>query len=339
MDNPRLSVIVPTHNSQRILEPCLAAVRESHLKDYELIVVDDASTDASRSIARRYADQVIELQGHEDRSRARNTGMRVARGSIFVFIDSDIVIQQDTLGKIDDYFTKHPGVDALTGLLSKQHPHSDFFSQYKNLYMHYVFQKLPARVNFLYGSVSAFKRGCMEGWDDKMEMGEDTALGQKMAAAGKCIHLFKGLEVVHLKKYSLVTFIRNDFRIPFAWAKIFLRYQGWRQLFRHQTGFAHASKGQILSVVLAPMIFLGGMIHFPMRGSYLALAFLIWFVLNLNFFRFLVREKGIAFGIFSVLVTFLDHLVMAFGIVSGAVAFLGSMGVGSQNRLCNFNKD
>jgi len=52
----------------------------------------------------------------------------------------------------------HPDCAALTGLLSKEHPNAGFFSQYKNLYMHYIFKKMSERVTFMYGSINAFRK-------------------------------------------------------------------------------------------------------------------------------------------------------------------------------------
>ena len=66
----KLSVIIPTYNRADTLEACLQAVRGSTFRDYELVVVDCGSQDASRDIARRYADRLVELKGIPSRSAA-----------------------------------------------------------------------------------------------------------------------------------------------------------------------------------------------------------------------------------------------------------------------------
>ena len=321
---PSLSVIVPTYNSSRTIEKCLKAIKQSGFLDYELIVVDCASQDSTASISKKYADKIIELHENTGRRRARKIGIEVSSGPIIVNVDSDVLIKADTLAMIAAYFSRHRQIDALTGLLSKEHPNPGFFSQYKNLYMHYIFKKLPERVSFLYGSIYALRRSAIEAPGTDIKIADDTALGQKLALSGKQIAFLNDLEVIHLKKYDLAAFIKNDFQIPFEWAKIFLTYKGWKQLGRQGTGYAHSPKGQVASVLLVPAIFLslvGSLFGHNFILFTLALA-LIWFFLNSHFLYFLSKERGLLFGILSFFVTLADNMIMALGILCGAAQFL-----------------
>lgn len=324
---PHLSVVIPTSNRVGTLEQCLKAVRASTFQDYELIVIDCGSQDATPAIARRYADRVIELDRVSSRSTARNRGVAAAEGEMIVNIDSDVVIRPDTLIRIAAYFSSHPEVDAVTGLLSKEHPHPDFFSQYKNLYMHYMFSQLPECVTFLYGSLYAFRKRAARPSGTLVRVADDTALGQQLAAEGKRIAFIRELEVLHRKRYDAWSLIRNDFRIPFDWARLFLVYNGWRQLGRNGVGFAHARIGQLVSVVIAPLIMLGGLLSLsgvwwlPWTGSLIA----CWLLLNLRFVAFLEKERGVKFGLLGCAWTFFDHLVMAMGIACGFVTALVSL--------------
>ncbi|HOW58718.1 MAG TPA: glycosyltransferase family 2 protein [Candidatus Omnitrophota bacterium] len=316
---PHVSVIVPAFNNRQTIGLCLKAIRDSHFKDYELIVVDDGSQDGTSLIAKEYADKVIIFDKHQGRNYARQSGVQSAAGEIIVNIDSDVLIQPDTLSKINDFFSRHQETDALTGLLSKKHSNKNFFSLYKNFYMHYIFEKLPEKVTFLYGSIYALRRACAVLSNLDSEKGEDTELGQTLFSSGREIAFLKDLEVVHLKKYSFFSFIKNDFLIPFSWALIFIKNKGWRQLFRNKTGFAHSPKEQILSVVLAPVCVVLSFVGlfqqnllWPCLNLYLA-----WIILNSGFIYFLVKEKNLLFGGLAFFVTFFDHLVMAAGIVCG----------------------
>lgn len=321
---PYVSVVIPAYNRQRTIEKSLKAVKDSSYQDYELIVVDCGSQDETCSIAKEYADRVIELHGKPSKSNARTSGIRVAKGEIIVNIDSDVIIRPDTLARIASFFSIHQEVDALTGLLSKEHPNSNFFSQYKNLYMHYIFRRLPERVTFLYGSIHAVRRGTAQPYDAGFKVADDTALGQKLFSYGKKIAFLKDLEVVHLKRYNLFSFIKNDFQVPYDWAKIFLKYRGWRQLGRNKTGFAHSSKRQLLSVILAPTIFLTILLA-SFDHSFIPLVLpliFIWFFINFGFLAYLTRERNPFFGLLASFVTFLDNIVMASGILCGFAAHL-----------------
>lgn len=319
---PCESIIVPAFNSGKTIGDCLRAIRDSTFKDYELIVVSDCSRDDTALAAREYADRVIELDKHNGRNHARMIGIRSARGEIIVNVDSDVMIKKDTLFKINEYFSSRPETDALTGCLSKKHSNKDFFSQYKNLYMHYIFSKLPEKITFLYGSLFALRRKVVNENESDIDIVDDTVLGQRLFASGKEIAFVKELEVEHLKKYNLLSFIKNDFFIPFYWAQIFIAYKGWNQLFKNKTGFAHSPKEQLISVITAPGCVLAGMLglFYHETAPVSLLLFLTWVILNVGFIYFLIRERGLLFGIPAFFVTFLDNIVMALGIICGATA-------------------
>jgi len=320
-----ISVVIPAHNAEGTLEKCLQAVRQSTLQDYELIVVDDGSTDKTREIALRHADRIIQFDVNRGLPVSRKAGLNAASGEIVVNVDSDIVIKADTLEKIEDYFNANRDINALTGMLSKDHPNINYFSQYKNLYMNYVFSRLPERVLFIYGSIFAIRRGLVKLYQSKAAITDDTEFGQQLVAAGEEIAFLKDLEVTHLKRYTFTSWLKNDLLIPYEWTIIFLMEKGWSQLGKNRVGFAHASKEQLLSVILAPSLVLLALINalLPVPGILFAVLPVIWFLSNLEFCLFLTRERGVEFGLVKATpVTFLDHLVMAAGIGCGMAAYL-----------------
>jgi glycosyltransferase involved in cell wall biosynthesis len=322
--SPALSVVVPAYNAAATLSACLEAIRRSSFRDYELIVVDDGSTDASASIARPFLDKVLSHETRRGALIARETGSQAASGAVLVNVDADVMIRPDTLRKINDHFLQNPGTDALVGLLSKECPHEGFFTQYKNLYMHDIFRKLPREITFLYGSIYACRRDLLLPYRALKHTVhvDDTEMGQYLVSQGKRILFAQDLEVTHLKQYSAASFFRNDFNVPFKWADIFLRYQGWKQLGRRSTGFAHSPKEQLASVVLAPAITILSLTAFACSASgYVAAVFFTsWCFLNARFLSFLTKERGLRFGLASFFITFLDNLTMASGIFCGLVA-------------------
>jgi glycosyltransferase involved in cell wall biosynthesis len=321
MYKPALSVLVCCYNNVGELVLCLQAITRSLYRDYELIVVDDGSSDGSSDTARQFTPKVFTHAANRGRSAARNTAAGHASSDILVFIDSDVLIAPDTLQIIADYFHAHTGVAALTGLLSKEHPNPDFVSRYKNLYMHYMFMQLPALVTFLYGSVHAIRATAFLPYGDVVNIADDTALGQALVARGEKIGFLPALQVVHCKYYNLTGFFKNDFIIPYDMAQIFVRYNGWKQLGKNNTGFVHASKVQLSGIVIAaacvPLFLLGVWVPVLLPVAF-ALLF-VWLLLALPFLLFLRREAGTLFALRGALLTLSDHLVMAAGIICGMV--------------------
>jgi len=89
-----ISFIVPAYNEEAWVGRCVCAIRsglESLAEPYEIIVVDDASSDATASIARQQGAQVIRVE-HRQISATRNAGARQAHGDIFFFVDADTLV-------------------------------------------------------------------------------------------------------------------------------------------------------------------------------------------------------------------------------------------------------
>jgi glycosyltransferase involved in cell wall biosynthesis len=91
-----LSFIVPAYNEEFELPRTLAAIRaaaESAKQEYEIIVVDDASTDATAQIARQSGAHLVQIQRRQI-AGARNAGAKAARGDVLFFVDADTRINQ-----------------------------------------------------------------------------------------------------------------------------------------------------------------------------------------------------------------------------------------------------
>jgi glycosyltransferase involved in cell wall biosynthesis len=111
MTNPeRVSIIVPTRNNERTIRRCLEAARAQDHPDVELIVVDNASTDATVEIAEQYADQVIH-HGPE-RSAQRNAGIAAASGEWVMWLDSDLYLVPEAISSCLEV-VRSEGVDAV----------------------------------------------------------------------------------------------------------------------------------------------------------------------------------------------------------------------------------
>ena len=118
MENlPKISIIIPVYNSSLTLNECLNSIFSSDYKNYEVIIVSDRSTDNSIAIAKEYKTKIIELSQNKGPALARNKGSESADGEILLFLDSDVIINKDSLNLIIDKF-KIDDVNAIQGIYS-----------------------------------------------------------------------------------------------------------------------------------------------------------------------------------------------------------------------------
>lgn len=101
---PLVSVIIPSYNAESYIEECVNSVLSQSLKDFELIVVDDGSTDSTVNLVKTFQDNRLSLieAPHSNAGRARNLGMSKATGNYLYFLDADDFISEDCLLKFTE---------------------------------------------------------------------------------------------------------------------------------------------------------------------------------------------------------------------------------------------
>lgn len=102
----KFSIIVPVYNVERYLDECLQSIQVQYYKDYEVLLINDGSTDKSGVICDRYAERDNRFQVfHQENkgvSAARNVGIENAKGEWLCFIDSDDLIEPTYLHKFSE---------------------------------------------------------------------------------------------------------------------------------------------------------------------------------------------------------------------------------------------
>ncbi len=116
-DNPLLSIIIPTFNSENYIAECLESLFDLNLDNYEVIVIDDGSTDRTVDIIKSYDTQLI-IQKNQGPSSARNHGIRISNGLYVTFLDSDDIRTKNSIETQLTFLQENTDFDIIQGTLS-----------------------------------------------------------------------------------------------------------------------------------------------------------------------------------------------------------------------------
>ncbi len=106
MKNQKVSVVIPVHNGERTLGQCMESVLRQNYHDYEVIIVDDNSTDGTREIIKKFQRNNAKVgyvfEEKVSRGAARNSGVKHAKGNIIAMTDADCVVPADWIDKLTE---------------------------------------------------------------------------------------------------------------------------------------------------------------------------------------------------------------------------------------------
>jgi CDP-glycerol glycerophosphotransferase len=119
---PAISVVVPVYEVERYIEACLRSIAGQTVRDLEVVVIDDGSTDASAEIARGFAQRDerfrVVSQANRGLGAARNAGLDLAEGELVTFVDSDDVLPPDAFAHLQSALQRS-GSDFATGMVHR----------------------------------------------------------------------------------------------------------------------------------------------------------------------------------------------------------------------------
>jgi glycosyltransferase involved in cell wall biosynthesis len=319
----RLSVIVPAHNGGAALTECLDALQGSVGPEHEVLVVDDASTDDTAGRAEAHGLRVIRLARNRGPAAARNEGARHARGDVLFFVDADVVLARDAIGRVTRTLAD-ASVSATFGSYDAHPRAPGFVSQYRNLLHHFVHQTGNPEASTFWAGCGAVRRTAFAeaGGFDELRYGvpsiEDIDLGCRLRSAGHRIVLDKQLLGTHLKRWTLRSMVCTDlWRRAIPWSRLIFE----RSEFPGDLNLKIAQRVSVALTGLATVF----LVLAPWRpGLIAAAAAAIAGVVALNhgFFRFLARARGPAFAAACVPLQLLHYLCSGLGLVLARLELL-----------------
>jgi glycosyltransferase involved in cell wall biosynthesis len=251
------------HNGGLQISRCLDALRLSDYDSFEVIVVDDRSTDNTPQIVQRFGARYLVTPQQMGPGGARNLGVEQARGEIVAFVDADVVVPPGALRRISEQFERDAELAALFGSYDQAPAWNDFLSQYKNLMHHYVHQVSSERAVTFWAGCGAVRR------DVFLQFGgfnaakypnpsiEDIELGYRLSGSGKKILLDRQLQVKHLKRWTVRGLVRADIlcrAVP--WTRLILETKNLPR----DLNLTYAS--QLSSLLVSVLVLLAALVPF-----------------------------------------------------------------------------
>lgn len=252
----RFSIVIPSYNRKHMLGQCLDAVLRQDYADYEVIVVDDGSTDGTGALVQQLYPKVVYIRQPHNQGPAvaRNRGIKAASGSIIAFTDDDCQVPVDWLHTLLNAFERYPGIGAVGGI---QEPPAatqqrSILARYERFVTHKVYgvgsvdlvaQPAPGGTNNLAIRKDILRR--VGGFDESFSVaaGEDADLLQRIAYLGyETVSI--PLRVTHHQTYSWRSFTRQQINRGIGAAT-----------FQHQHSALHPIGREVIRVLAAPALF------------------------------------------------------------------------------------
>ena len=304
----RISVIVPVHNGGEDLRRCLQGLATSTRPPDEVIVVDDGSTDASAAHAVALGARVVTTSaGPRGPAFARNRGAEAATGDVLAFIDADVVVHADTLGRMESVLADEPDVAALFGCYDDEPPVRSPASLYRNLLHHHVHQRGRREAGTFWAGCGAVRRAAFSaagGFDESYVRPsiEDIELGLRLRQAGQRIRLCREVQATHLKRWTLVNLWRTDiFARAIPWTRLILRHGrlpcdlnlDWRSRIGALTAWLLVG----CALLVLGSALLGRATMWPALGLVISTAIMV--VLNRDLYAVFFRRGGARFALIA----------------------------------------
>ncbi len=281
-----ISVVVPVYNASDTILPLLEALKGQTIKKFEVVCVDDGSTDDSPIKIKNFKGMKIRLFSQENKGPAfaRNLGAQKARGDVIVFIDSDCLPRKDWLGKMTA-----PLKDNAVGVMGVYETHNK-----ESMVARYVGYEIDRRhsgmgnhIDFISTYSAAYRRDIFlkfGGFDTSFRTAnaEDTELSYRIRKAGYMLALARDAVVLHRHPSKIRSYLGQQFSRGY-----------WRTLMyaKHPKKFVSDSYTGYEVPVQTVLVFF-------------FFISLIWFFVSINIFLFvasiiLLMISNIGYGIYA----------------------------------------
>lgn len=320
-----VSVIIPNYNGSATIAKCLGAVYSSDHALFEVIVVDDCSTDHSTKIIGTFPCTLVKLDTHVGAAGARNMGALQSNGEILFFTDADCVLATDTLSRAVRSIKGRE--NSVIGGTYTAIPYDEtFFSTFQSIFVHYsetrrtVPDYVATHTMVITRDLFRMTGGFSE---DFLPILEDVEFSHRLRRLGSGLIMDPLILVRHIFNFTLIKSLGNAFRKSMFWIEYSLRN---KDVLADSGTASRELKLNVVSFFLSALLLL----HAYVSGKVLLLSLLPFITVgNLFSSRGLIRAfhhaKGFHFAVAATMYySLLYPVAVGAGAMAGALRFFRS---------------
>ncbi len=212
----KFSIIIPTYNRLSQLQATLESVYNQTINDFEVIVVDDGSSDGTSEFLNTVLRKNFNVihQTNKGPASARNSGIKIAKGELLAFTDDDCIVPNDWLARFESIFN-NTNADVVAGFV--QNASRSVFSAISQYIINYsvaYLYKMHTNTSFFTSNNIAYRKQVIMdagGFDERFKNagGEERLLNFKIILNGKKIFFDPELKVKHFHKLDFLSFVNQ----------------------------------------------------------------------------------------------------------------------------------
>lgn len=221
---PKISIIIPVYNQAKTIKKCLKSVFNQTFKDFEVIVINDGSTDDIRTVLRRWENKIkIFHQENHGAPAARNFGFKQSRGEYVLFCDADVMMAPNMLEK-------------MLGILEKKkafaYTYSSFKFGWKKFKLWPFDEKKLKQMPYIH-TTSLIRREHFSGFDESLKRFQDWDLWMTLLTNGQ-----KGIWIdeflFKIKSGGTMSSWLPKFFYRFVWSQKVQKYKNAEQIIKEK---------------------------------------------------------------------------------------------------------
>jgi len=223
---PTVSIIVPVHNAEKTIEKCLKSLTELHyLGEYQVILVNNRSTDGTVSLAKKYNVKIIDASRLQNPYYARNVGIAQSHSQIVAFTDSDCIVGKKWIHFFATAMMRDPQVAGIGGqILHKTNNAMESIFAELGIGTHRFEGALPYLItaNAVYRMEVLKEIGL---FDETFFSGGDVDLSWRMIKKGYRLHYEPRAIVYHFPRKNVYSFFRQHYIYGLGQARLCFKHK------------------------------------------------------------------------------------------------------------------